>query len=153
MSDIQPRATFADDMDDQRIQQRRGNQPVGWAGLAMFGAMVMMLLGTFQALAGLLALLDDGYYVVGSNQLAVHASYTTWGWVHVIVGAIAVAAGAGLMSGAMWARVLGVCVALGSAVVNFTFLGAAPFWAMIMITLAVLVIYAITAHGGELRKA
>src|SRR3954466_6909458 len=112
MSDIQPRATFADDMDDQRIQQRRGNQPVGWAGLAMFGAMVMMLLGTFQALAGLIALLDDGYYAVGSGQLAVQASYTAWAWVHLLIGALAVVTGMGLMTGALWARVIGLFICL-----------------------------------------
>jgi hypothetical protein len=126
--------------------------PTGWAGMAMFGAMVMMLLGTFQALAGLIALVDDSYYAVGSSGLVVHVDYTAWGWVHIAVGVIAVAAGAGLMTGQTWARVVGVCVALGSALVNFAFINAAPFWALTMITLAVLVIYAITAHGGELKN-
>src|SRR4051812_12509461 len=136
----------------RRTYHRAPTEPTGWAGMAMFGAMVMILLGTFQVIAGLLALLDDGYYVVGSNQLVVHADYTAWGWVHIAIGAIAVAAGMGLMTGSTWARVLGVCVCLGSALVNFAFINAAPFWAFTMITLAVLTIYAITGHGGELKN-
>jgi hypothetical protein len=59
----------------------------------------------------------------------------------------------GLMSGALWARVIGVFICLGSAIVNFAFVAAAPFWALTMITLAVLTLYAIVAHGGELQKA
>jgi hypothetical protein len=126
--------------------------PTGWAGMAMFGAMVMVLLGTFQALAGLIALLDDGYYAVGSDQLAVHASYTAWAWVHLLIGALAVVTGMGLMSGALWARVIGLFICVGSAIVNFAFVAAAPFWALTMITLAVLTLYAIIAHGDELKN-
>ena len=152
MSDVRQPSTFHSDPDDQDIQARAGTVPTGWAGMAMFGAMVMILLGAFQALAGVLALLDDGYYAVGSSGLAVHASYTAWGWLHLLIGALAVVTGMGLMSGALWARVIGVCIALGSALVNFAFIAAAPFWAMTMITLAVLIIYAITAHGAELQR-
>jgi hypothetical protein len=138
--------------DGQRTYKRAPTTPTGWAGMAMFGAMVMMLLGTFQALAGLLALLNDSYYAVGSDQLAVQASYTAWAWVHFLIGALAVVTGMGLMSGALWARVIGVCIALASAMVNFAFIAAAPFWALTMITLDVLIIYAITAHGSELQN-
>jgi len=137
---------------EQRSYHRAPTEPTGWAGMAMFGAMVMILLGTFQAIAGLLALFDDGYYAVGSNGLVVHADYTAWGWLHIAIGVIAMAAGVGLMGGQMWARVVGVFVCLGSAIVNFAFINAAPFWALTMITLAVLVLYAITAHGGELKN-
>jgi hypothetical protein len=113
--------------------------------------MMMILLGSFQAIAGLVALFDSGYYLVPSQDLVVTVSYDTWGWVHLIVGVVALAAGIGLMTGAMWARVLGVVVAMGSAIVNLAFVAAFPLWALTMITLDVLVIYAITAHGREVQ--
>lgn len=123
----------------------------GWAGWVLFGAMMMIMLGSFQSIAGLMALLDEGYYVVGPNGLVVNVDYTTWGVVHLTLGLVAIAAGCGLFTGALWARVLGIGVALISAIVNFAFLAAFPLWALMMITLDVLVIYAIAAHGKELQ--
>ena len=138
-----------------RVPQQRGYeappQPTGWTGWVLFGAMMMILLGAFQAIAGLVALFKDGFYLVGPNGLLVNVDYTTWGLVHLIVGAVALAAGFGLFTGATWARVLGITVALVSAVVNFAFIAAFPIWAMIMMAIDVLVIYAIAAHGKEMQ--
>jgi hypothetical protein len=138
-----------------RVPQQRGYEArpeaTGWTGWVVFGAMMMILLGAFQAIAGLVALFDKGYYLVGPNGLVVHVNYTTWGWVHLLVGVVALAAGFGLFTGAMWARVLGITVAVISAIVNFVFIAAFPLWAITMITLDVLVIYAIAAHGREMQ--
>jgi hypothetical protein len=123
----------------------------GWAGWVVFGGMMMILLGSFQSIAGLMAIFDEGYYVVGPNGLVVDVDYTTWGVVHLIVGLVAIAAGCGLLTGQMWARVIGIGVAFISAIVNFAFLAAYPLWALMMITFDVLVIYAIAAHGKELQ--
>ena len=126
-------------------------EPTGWAGMVVFGAVMMLMLGTFQVIEGLVAIFDDGWYLVGKNGLVVSVDLTAWGWVHLAVGVVALAAGAGLMTGATWARVLGVLVAATAAIVNFAFVAAYPLWSLTMITLAVLVIYAITAHGRELQ--
>ena len=153
MSDVRQQGTSTG---TGRIPQQRGREaepaPSGWAGWVLFGAMMMILLGSFQAIAGLVALFDDGYYLVAPSGLVVNVDYTAWGWVHLIVGIVALAAGAGLFTGAMWARVLGIIVATLSAIVNFAFFPAFPFWAMTMIALDVLVIYAIASHGKELQN-
>jgi hypothetical protein len=131
----------------------RTTEPTGWVGWVFFGAMMLILLGSFQAIAGLVALFDRGYYLVSRNGLLVHVDYTAWGWVHLIIGLVALAAGIGLMTGRMWARVLGVVIALLSAIVNLGFLAAYPLWSITMIALDVIVIYAITAHGSEVKAA
>jgi hypothetical protein len=118
----------------------------------VFGAMMMIMLGSFQALAGFMALFDEGYYVVSRSGLLVDVDFTVWGWFHLVLGASAMAAGFGLVRGALWGRVLGVVVAMVSAIVNLGFLAAFPLWAVIMIALDVVIIYAITVHGGELRS-
>lgn len=136
-------------------QQRRQEEPTaqtGWVGWVVFGAMMMILLGSFHAIAGLVALFDETYFVATNQELVVTVSYDTWGWVHLIGGLIALAAGFGLFTGATWARVLGVVVAMLSAIVNLAFLAAYPIWALTMITLSVLVIYAVTAHGAEIKN-
>ncbi len=121
------------------------------AGWVVFASMMLFLLGSFQALAGVVSLLEKSYYAVSSDDLVVHVGYQAWGWTHLVVGVVAAAAAFGLMTGgATWARVVGIITAMASALVNIGFLAAAPVWAVLMITLDVLVIYAITAHGRDL---
>lgn len=152
MSDVRQQASVAG---TTRVPQQRGveaPESSAWTGWVVFGAMMMILLGSFQAIAGLVALFDEGYYLVVNDELLVSVNYDTWGWTHLVIGLVALAAGLGLMTGAMWARVLGVAVAMISAIVNLAFIAAFPLWALMMITLDVIIIYAITAHGGELKS-
>jgi hypothetical protein len=126
-------------------------QPTRWVGWVLFGAMMMILVGAFQGVVGLTSLFKTGYYVAPSSDLVVNVDYTVWGWVHIGLGAVAIAAGFGLLAGQMWARVVGIAMALVSAVVNLAFVPAYPLWSLMVITLDVLVIYAIAAHGREMR--
>jgi hypothetical protein len=121
---------------------------MGWI---LFAGTMMLMLGIFHGIQGLVALFRDEYYLVGKNGLTVHVDYTTWGWVHLILGVVIAGAGAGLLVGQMWARIVGVLVALVSAVVNIAFLSAYPIWSTIMIAVDILVIWAITVHGREMR--
>jgi len=124
----------------------------GWVGWIVFGGTMMVLLGIFHAIQGLVALVNDDYFVVGQSGLVVSVDYTAWGWAHLILGLIVAGAGLGLLAGQMWARIVGVLVAMGSAVVNLAFLAAFPIWSAIMILFDVLIIWAITAHGSELKR-
>jgi hypothetical protein len=120
---------------------------------AYFGAAVMAFLGAGWALLGLIALVDDEYFTVRSNQLLAFDSYSAWGWAHLLGGLVAVAAGVGILTGGRrWARITGIVVACVSAVVNLGFLGAAPVWATLLIALDVVIIYALTVHGAEIER-
>jgi hypothetical protein len=121
-----------------------------WVGWVFFAGVMLLLVGVFQIIDGLVALFDDGYYVVRPDGLVVNVDYTAWGWLHLLIGILALGAGFGLMSGRMWARTIAIAVAALSAIVNFAFIGAYPLWATILITIDVLVIYAVAAHGREL---
>jgi hypothetical protein len=134
------------------IREGQNRVQTGWVGWIVFGGTMMVLLGTFHAIEGLLALFKDDYFLVGRSGLAVSVDFTAWGWVHLIAGLIVVGAGVGLLAGKMWARVVGVLLALVSAVVNVAFLAAFPVWSAIMILLDVLVIWAITVHGAEIKS-
>jgi hypothetical protein len=92
------------------------------------------------------------FYVVRPNGLVVNVDYTAWGWTHLLLGVLLIAAGYAVFSGRVWGRTLGVIAALLSAIVNFAFIPAYPVWSILIITVDVLVIYALIAHGGELRK-
>lgn len=123
----------------------------GWAiGFISFAAVMMIMTGAFQALAGLVAILRDQFYVVTANYVF-QFDVTTWGWIHLILGVVVVAAGLGVLSGQTWGRVVGITLALLSAIANFLFVPYYPFWSLLIIGLDVLVIWALAAHGDAFR--
>jgi hypothetical protein len=130
----------------------RGGETSGWAvGFVLFAAIMMIMVGVFDALQGLIAIFQNEFYAVTRNYLFKFDA-TTWGWIHLIVGVLIAFAGWGLLSGRTWARVVGITLAVISAITNFLFIPYYPFWAILIITLNVFVIWALAAHGGELRE-
>ena len=126
------------------------NTPSAWVGWIAFAAAIMILLGGLHIFQGLVALFRDEVFVV-SDALVVSMDYTAWGIVHIIGGLLILAAGFGVLAGNIWARTLGVIMALISAVVNVAFIGAYPFWSLIMVTLDIIIILALTVHGSEIK--
>jgi hypothetical protein len=130
---------------------RAGRQTSGWAvGFIMFAAIMMIMAGVFQALQGLVAIFENEFYVATRNY-TFQFDATTWGWIHLLLGLLVAFAGWGLLSGKTWARLLAITLAALSATANFLFIPYYPFWSLLLVTLNILVIWAITAHGGELR--
>ncbi|HSE70713.1 MAG TPA: hypothetical protein VLA97_08135 [Nocardioidaceae bacterium] len=158
MSDQAQKAQTTKATTTPQVPRQRGTEPSepvssAWTGWLTFGAMMLIMVGAFQVIAGLTALFDDGFYIVTSDQLLVSVDFTAWGWTHLALGALAIAAGFGIMAGQMWARVVGVGLALLSSIVNLAFLPAYPLWSMLVIALDVVVIYALIAHGAEMKTA
>jgi hypothetical protein len=151
------------DMTDAGIagQHAQGSptvQPAGlttertaWAGWVFFAGIMMIMLGAFQIIEGIVALFNRSYYLVGSTGLVVSVDYAAWGWTHLLIGILVLAVGFGVLSGRTWARVVGIVLAGVSAVVNLAFIAAYPLWATIIITVDVIVIYALAVHGRELE--
>jgi hypothetical protein len=123
-----------------------------WTGVVGFAAFMMILLGFFQAIAGLAAIFNDDYYHVTRNDLLVNVDISVWGWVHLLVGAGIFLAGMGLLAGNAAARVVGVVLAVISAILALAFANADPAWAAIVILIDILVIYALVVHGRELAE-
>jgi hypothetical protein len=131
----------------------RGQQTTSWAvGFILFAAIMMIMTGFFQVLAGLVAIFENEFYAATRNYIF-QLDATTWGWIHLLVGLLVAFAGWSLMSGRTWARVVAITLAVLSAIANFLFIPYYPFWSLLIITLDVFVIWAIAAHGGELRDS
>jgi hypothetical protein len=122
-----------------------------WVGMIVFAGVMLILIGSFQVIEGFVAIVKDEYYHVTRDGLVLTFDFTAWGWTHLVIGALAVVTGIGLFLGQMWARVLGIGIAGLSALANLAFLPAYPIWCTIMIAIDVLVIYALTVHGREMR--
>jgi hypothetical protein len=141
------------DVDTTRVAYGNSPDPTGWTGWVVFASFMMFMVGAFQAIQGLVALFDDGFYLVTSGNLVVDVNYNVWGTVHLILGVLLLLSGAGVLTGNLAARTVGVILAALSAVANLVFIEAYPFWSIIIITVDVLVIYALTVHGRELKDS
>ena len=124
---------------------------LSWVGPIVFAGVMMIVLGLFHLFQGFIALVNDDFYAVGKDGLAIHLDYTAWGWTHLVLGTVVFVAGSCVLLGQVWARVVGVILAVLSILLNAGFLAASPGWTTITIALDILVIWALTFHGREVR--
>jgi hypothetical protein len=148
MSDMSQRATYEN---AEPLSTGTREHTTGWVGWILFAGMMLVLVGSFHVIEGLVAVFRDEVLLVGQSGLVLDVDYTTWGWTHIVGGAVAILVGACLLAGQMWARVVAVIVAMLSALANLAFLPAYPIWSTIMIAIDVLVIWAVTVHGSEMK--
>lgn len=130
------------------MMSRTGTTVTGWVGWVWFAAIMLITVGLFDIVQGIIALIEDDFELLTEGGILVF-DLTTWGWVHIVVGALLVLAGAGLFSGTAWGRTLGVIVAVLNALAQLTIMPSYPFWALIIIILDVVIIYALVVHGRE----
>lgn len=125
------------------------NEPSGWAiGWALFAAVVLITVGCFQVIAGISAIAEDDLIVKAPNYVF-NLDVSQWGWVHLILGAILILSGLGIMTGNVVARTVGVFVAALSAIANFAFIPYYPVWSIAIIAIDIAIIWALTAHGRD----
>jgi hypothetical protein len=135
-----------------RSAARAHERPNGTAvGFILFAAIMMIMAGVFQAIQGLVGIFENEFYVATRNYLF-QFDATTWGWIHLLIGLLVAFAGWGLLSGRTWARTVAITLAVLSAIANFAFIPYYPFWSLLIITLDIFVIWAVAAHGGDLRE-
>ena len=122
-------------------------EPSGWAiGGMMFAATVMSMVGVFQAIVGLVAIIDDDFFVVGRNY-TFELDTTAFGWIHLLLGIAVAGAGFALFAGRVSAAIFAIVLAALSAVANFFFIPYYPFWSILVIALDVWVIWSLTRPG------
>jgi hypothetical protein len=130
------------------MSEYKPREPVsGWAiGGLTFAATMLVLIGIFQVIAGLVAIFNDDFYVLTANY-TFDLDASGWGWIHLIIGIAVILVGYFLYAGATWAGVTAIVLAMLSAVSNFFFIPYYPFWSILVIALAVWVIWALTRPG------
>jgi hypothetical protein len=109
-----------------------------------------MISGFFQIIAGIAAIAEDEVFVKGAKWVF-QFDVTTWGWIHLVLGILLVLVGAGILTGNLAARIVGVILAGLSAVATFAYLPWYPVWAIVVIAVDVAIIWALTAHGRDVE--
>jgi hypothetical protein len=128
------------------MMENRSSWAVGWIS---FAGVVMIMAGFFQAIAGIVAIFEDEFFVV-TKDWVFQLDPTAWGWIHLIIGVILLLAGIGVFTGNVLARTIGVILALVSALTAFAWLPYYPVWGVIIVALDIAVIWALTAHGRDI---
>lgn len=133
-------------------QQPFARVPVstGWVGWIWFAGLALILVGTFNVIHGLVAVFEDDVLVAAGETLAI-LDLTAWGWVHAVAGALQIVVGCMLFTGARWARITAIVVVMLNAVAQLAALNAQPTWAIVIIALDVVVLWALVVHGEEAR--
>jgi hypothetical protein len=124
-----------------------------WVGWIFFAASMMILMGFFQALMGVAALVDDSYFRVKHDDLLLPMDFVAWGWLHIGIGVVAVVTGFAVMLAQKWARVIAVVMAVVSLFTNVAYVEAYPLWSVAIIALDVIAVYALIVHGDEIEDA
>ena len=128
-------------------------EPGGTAlGITAAAGLILMLVGVFGMIQGIVGLLDNDLYVV-TNKWLFELDATAWGWGHILIGLVALCAGVGLFFGRFWARTIAIFVAAFSILANFAWLPYYPIWALLVIGFDLFVIWAVTVHGNDFRAA
>jgi hypothetical protein len=124
---------------------------LAWLGWVVFAGILLFSSGLLTVVQGVVALVDDDFYQVAASSLPTGTDYTIWGWTLLVVGAIMLVSGLGVVVGYPWARVVAVVVAALNALVNLGFAAAYPVWAVVAFALDVLTVYALVVHGGAAK--
>jgi hypothetical protein len=128
----------------------RDVQDSPWAnGLTIFAAAMMMIIGFWQALAGIAAVAQDKVYAATPEYIYAF-DVTGWGWIHLLLGILIVCAGVAVFMGSTWARVVAIVLASLSMIANFAFVPHYPVWSLTIIALDAAVIWALATYRREI---
>jgi hypothetical protein len=123
------------------------------AGGTVFAGMLLLIAGVMAILEGIVGIAKDSVYVVTRGDYTYKFDVSAWGWIHLVLGIIAVLVGYGVLTGAAWARLAGMAIAGLSMIANFMFLPYQPVWSVIMIAIDVFVIWALAVYPHYARGA
>ena len=113
----------------------------GWG--TTFAGTMMMIVGFFQFFQGLVAVINGNQFFVTTPNYVFQLNVTTWGWIHLVLGAVIAVAGLFIFTGNIVARSVGMLLAGLQALANFVWLPYSPLWSIIIIAIDVFIIWSL----------
>jgi len=125
-----------------------------WSGWIGFAGWLMIMVGTLDFFEGLIAIIRGKYYVLAPSQIVIF-DVKTWGWLTLLWGIVVALAGFGLLARAGWARWATIVFGSLNVLAQLGFVGSAqyPLWALTIVTLSIVVLYALIVHWDEAPEA
>ena len=127
-----------------------GKESGAWTGWIVFAGVMLLVIGMFNIFEGFIALFADDRLVLTQENLVI-VDTTAWGWTILISGILLIAVAAGLLAAKTWARIAAIVIVCLHAVTQIAWLGAYPVWSLMMVTLDVIVLFALTARWSGVR--
>ena len=126
----------------------------GWgAGFSVFAGSMMAVTGVFQFFEGLVAVVNGNDFLVQRGSYVFKFDATAWGWVHIVIGLVLLAAGVGIFTGNLVARGVGILLACLSMIANFLWMPYYPLWSVVLIAINVFVVFALCSVDlGDSRR-
>lgn len=125
-----------------------GTRPAWAEGIMVFGAVMLLIAGVLGIFRGIMAIAEDNVFI-NTPSYVFKFDLTGWGWIHLVLGVIAVVVSFGLFRTATWARVAGVGIATLVIIANFLSLPYYPVWSIIVIAFSSFVIWALCVVKRE----
>ncbi|MFI8848866.1 hypothetical protein ACIGW3_01460 [Streptomyces sp. NPDC053499] len=131
----------------QSTMSNRGTNSLA-GGVVTFGGVMLVLAGVLDALRGIMAIAKDNIFVSTPNYVF-RFDVEGWGWIHLILGVLAIPVGLSLVKGRLWARIAGVVIAGLLLITSFLALPYYPFWSIVLIALYAFIIWALCVYRPE----
>jgi hypothetical protein len=116
---------------------------VGWV---MFAVWMLGLAGVWNLIDGILAISRSHVYTTNANYI--FSDLRTWGWIITVIGGLQLLAAFAVFTGSQLARWFGIVAAGVSAIGQLAFVPAFPFWALMMFSVDIIIIYALAVYAG-----
>jgi len=117
-------------------------------GYTVFAVAIMLVLGVWQVLAGLTAVVRDGLYATAATYTYAFST-TAWGWLVVLLGVLIAGTGIAVLQGRKWGDTAAVVLACLTMIVNFLLIPLYPIWPSLIIALGITLIWALTTPGRQ----
>jgi uncharacterized membrane protein HdeD (DUF308 family) len=115
--------------------------------MIVFASVLLFVVGFFNVIDGTAAIARSSVFI--GNARYVVGDLRTWGWVALILGALQVIAGLGVLAGNQVARWFAVVVIALNALAQMYFIPAYPFWSLMIIAVDVVALWGLCAYGGR----
>jgi hypothetical protein len=119
--------------------------------MVVFAAVLLWVVGFFNVIDGTAALAKSTVFI--GNARYVVGDLHTWGWVALILGALQILAGVGVLAGNPFARWFGVVVIALNALGQMYFIPSYPFWSLMIIAVDVVALWGLCAYGSRANTA
>jgi hypothetical protein len=116
-------------------------------GFVSFAVVLLLIVGFFNMIYGIAAIANS--HVVVAHAHYVFANLRTWGWITLIISILQLLAAGGVMAGNQAARWFAVLVVGLNAIDMMFFIPAYPFWALVIIAVDVVALYALCTYGSR----
>jgi hypothetical protein len=116
-------------------------------GLVLFAGVLLLVIGFWNLIYGIAAIAQSHVFVANAHY--VFGDLRTWGWITLIISALQILAGIGVMTGNQVARWVGIILVGLNAINQMFFIPAYPFWSLTIIAMDIVALYGLCAYGSR----